>query len=180
MVLTSKNIKLSSWFLFLLVSCSMCKFQKPEMLGDQFFVHQLISEYFKAEQHLWTISESRTENVLQEIYSTNTYFLNKTLDIPMRKMYGYPSSSNLYLSRAELFNLKIRDPVQYPIQTDKRDIFLSSNVTMEILQDVQDFVDERIDLTFWKNIYNVCAPSLTHFVSIFNRIAFAENYPLLL
>lgn len=158
----------------------MCDFQKPEMLGDQFFAHQLISKYFKAEQHLWAISESRSEKTLQEIYSTNKYFLNKTLDIPMRKKFGYTSSSNLYLSRAELFNLKIGDPLKYPIQKDKPDIFLSNNVTMEILQEVQNFVDTRSDLMFWKKISNVCCNSFILFISIFDGVFFTEYYRVLL
>lgn len=140
----------------------MCDFQKPELLDDQFFVHQLISEYFKAEKHLWTISESRSENTLQEIYSSSKYFLNKTINIPMRKYYGYPFNSDWYLSRAELFNIKLENP----IQKDTPDIILSNNFTKQILEDVQKFIDDRSDLMYWKELSNVCCHSFKLLVNI--------------
>lgn len=155
MVLFTKQIRFT--IVFLLVSCSLCEFQKTELLSDQYFVNLLIPEYVKAEQHLWSISDDRSGHTLDEIYSIHKYFLNKTLDLPPRKNYGYSNGHFYEVNRARLFNLKIRDPISYPIRTDKPDILLSRNVTIDILENAEMFFNSRSDLTFWQETFNVCS-----------------------
>lgn len=150
-------VKLCS--VFLLVPFSMCEFQIPHMLNDQLFVHQLISNYLVAEQHLW--SRSRSEDILSEIYNTNKYFLNKTLDIPKMKKnynyygYGYGLHGLTLQHTAEVFYLKIGDSLKYPIQKDKPDIFLSHNFTLELLEEAKKYYNLRSDLKFWTDSFNV-------------------------
>lgn len=157
------NMILTILILFSSVSYSLCEFQKP-VLSDQYFVNQLISEYFKAEQHLWTISESRSDKTLNEIYATNKYFLSTSLDISLRRSnYLYSPFFGLdhYMEWAREFNLRLDDPVSFPIRKDKPDdLFLSNNVTLQMLGEAEKMFNERNDLARWNETFNVCFSSL--------------------
>lgn len=168
--------------IFICVFYSNCVLlTSPSSAGS--YVEQLIHNYFREEEKLWTSLENRADNLLPQIYRMHEEFLNDVIsntESGVFNKYLVPGHYKLVLiglnlnGTTKLGYSNLRDK-----EFDREFITDYANSALKILKDASEMFDFTNNASFWEGIISVSDFSKIHIFIRFSTEIFLKNCSIL-